>query len=71
MHGIAGGPERMSILLEAAAVSFLIPSSHQIIDKLERNGLRPVLVVAMAVLAAFCVLEVGKGVPAEFIYFRF
>jgi hypothetical protein len=32
---------------------------------------RPIVVVPMAMLAAYCVLEVGKGAPAEFIYFRF
>jgi D-alanyl-lipoteichoic acid acyltransferase DltB (MBOAT superfamily) len=71
VHGVAGSPERLSILLEAAAACLLIPSSHEIPALLERNGLRPAMAVAMALVAAFCVLEVGKGVPAEFIYFRF
>jgi hypothetical protein len=38
---------------------------------MKRIGPRPVVVVLTALLAAFCVLEVGKGAPAEFIYFRF
>jgi len=32
---------------------------------------RPIIIVPIAMLAAYCVLEVGKGAPAEFIYFRF
>jgi D-alanyl-lipoteichoic acid acyltransferase DltB (MBOAT superfamily) len=71
MDGVAGSPERLSILIEAAAACLLIPSSHEILGLVERHGLRPAVTLAMALLAAFCVLEVGKGVPAEFIYFRF
>jgi hypothetical protein len=32
---------------------------------------RLLITVPIAMLAAYCVLEVGKGAPAEFIYFRF
>jgi hypothetical protein len=30
-----------------------------------------VVAVVTALLAAFCVLEVGKGAPVNFIYFQF
>jgi D-alanyl-lipoteichoic acid acyltransferase DltB (MBOAT superfamily) len=67
-----GGPfGRTDILLEAVPPCLLIPSSHEIIELLKLYRPRPVIIVPMAMLAAYCVLEVGKGAPAEFIYFRF
>jgi D-alanyl-lipoteichoic acid acyltransferase DltB (MBOAT superfamily) len=57
--------------LEAALPCVLIPSSHEMLEIMKRLGPRPAVIVLTAMLAAFCVLEVGKGAPAEFIYFRF
>lgn len=59
------------VLLEAALPCILIPSSHEMLEIMKRVGPRPAVVVLTAMLAAFCVLQVGKGAPAEFIYFRF
>jgi alginate O-acetyltransferase complex protein AlgI len=72
LNGFAGGFDgRGDVLLEAVLPALLIPSSHEMLEIMKRTGPRPVVVVLMAMLAAFCVLEVGKGAPAEFIYFRF
>jgi D-alanyl-lipoteichoic acid acyltransferase DltB (MBOAT superfamily) len=62
MHG-----ERL--LLVAALVSALVPSAHELKDRLLTP--RPVLAVGAAILAVFCVLEVGRGAPVSFIYFQF
>jgi D-alanyl-lipoteichoic acid acyltransferase DltB (MBOAT superfamily) len=65
------GSLRSEILLEAVLPCVLIPSAHEMLEIMKRLGPRPAVVVLTAMLAAFCVLEVGKGAPAEFIYFRF
>jgi len=57
------------LLAIAAAVSALVPSSYEII--VHRPVLNPAVATAFAVLAGFCVLEVGRGPPLTFIYFRF
>jgi alginate O-acetyltransferase complex protein AlgI len=62
---------RIDILLEAALPALLIPSSHEFLELLKVYRPRPIIIVPAAMLAAYCVLEVGKGAPAEFIYFRF
>jgi alginate O-acetyltransferase complex protein AlgI len=69
--GFGGSLERADILLEAIPPCLLIPSSHEILEMLKVYRPRPIIIVPIAVLAAYCVLEVGKGAPAEFIYFRF
>ena len=61
----------MDIILEAVAPCLLIPASHEILELLKVYGPRLIIIVPIAALAAYCVLEVGKGAPAEFIYFRF
>ncbi len=75
LHGLAGGwggaMGRTDILVEAIVPGLLVPSSHDILEMLKRHPPRPVAIVPLALLAAYCVLEVGKGAPAEFIYFRF
>jgi hypothetical protein len=70
-RGFGGSLEQLGLLLQAAAACLLIPSSHEMMEQLEAKGPRPIVVVPIAILAAFCILEVGKGAPAEFIYFRF
>jgi alginate O-acetyltransferase complex protein AlgI len=71
MGGFDGSLEHRQILMEALPACVLIPSSHRILEILKINGPRLILTVPIAILAAYCVLEVGKGAPAEFIYFRF
>ncbi len=71
LGGFGGSLERRDILLEAIPACLLIPSSHEILEMLKVHRPRPAVIVPIALLAAYCVLEVGKGAPAEFIYFRF
>ena len=53
------------------AATIFSPSSHERLAIFKRHEPRVVKIVLMALLAAWCVLAVGKGAPAEFIYFRF
>ncbi len=59
------------ILLEAVLPALLIPSSREWLELCKLHPPKPIVIAFVAMLAAFCVLEVGKGAPAEFIYFRF
>jgi alginate O-acetyltransferase complex protein AlgI len=72
-NGFGGGLSKIGLLTAGATASLLIPSAHQI-----KNGLpdpTPTVAVAAALaavlLAGFCVLEVGRGPPLNFIYFQF
>jgi alginate O-acetyltransferase complex protein AlgI len=73
MNGMQGVPHDIKLLLAAAAVSVLVPSAHEMKDKLALPRLRPHPAFAgiLAVLAVYCLLEVGAGAPVNFIYFRF
>jgi D-alanyl-lipoteichoic acid acyltransferase DltB (MBOAT superfamily) len=71
LDGFAGPFKRTDIFLEAALVCLVSPSSHQILEVCKLHRPRPLVIVLLAMLAVYCVLEVGKGAPAEFIYFRF
>ena len=67
--GVAGALAEWKLLCIAALVSVAVPSAHEL---LERTFLpRPVIAAALALVAAFCVFEVGKGAPVQFIYFQF
>jgi alginate O-acetyltransferase complex protein AlgI len=59
----------IGVIAIAAAASVLIPPAHEIKDRWLRP--EPWLAVALASLAVYCFLEVGRGPPAAFIYFRF
>jgi D-alanyl-lipoteichoic acid acyltransferase DltB (MBOAT superfamily) len=68
-HGVGGAFRGLDLIVLAALVSALVPSAHEI-----KDGLRwphPAFAAVAAVLAAYCVLEVGRGPPLSFIYFRF
>jgi D-alanyl-lipoteichoic acid acyltransferase DltB (MBOAT superfamily) len=69
LHGSGGTFGEPGLIVVAALVSALVPSAHEIKDR--AHWPRPAFAAAAAVLAAFCVLEVGKGPPLSFIYFRF
>jgi alginate O-acetyltransferase complex protein AlgI len=69
--GWGGAEGRMDVILEGALPALLIPSSHEWLEMFKLYSPRPVFVMLTAMLAAYCVLLVGKGAPAEFIYFRF
>ena len=67
--GRSGSLHNVGLLMVAAAISALLPSAYEIIER--RPILNPAVATAFAVLAGFCVLEVGRGPPFAFIYFRF
>ena len=68
LHGFAGSLKGIGVLPSGGA-SVLIPPAHEIKDRWLRP--EPWLAVALASLAVYCFLEVGRGPPAAFIYFRF
>jgi alginate O-acetyltransferase complex protein AlgI len=68
-NGFAGSLQASFLLAVAAIMSGLVPSAHEIKDWEIRP--HPAFAAAAAALAAFCVLEVGRGAPVNFIYFQF
>ncbi len=69
LAGVGGVLQEKALLLAAALVSALVPSAHELKDRMLTP--RPALALGAAVLAVFCVLEVGRGAPVNFIYFQF
>jgi D-alanyl-lipoteichoic acid acyltransferase DltB (MBOAT superfamily) len=69
MHGFGGALGEAKLIAIAALASAAIPSAHEMKDQLLRP--MPVLAIVSALVAAFCVFEVGKGAPVNFIYFQF
>ena len=67
--GLGGRLESPTLLLIAAIVSMLVPSTHEI--RSMRPMPWPAIAVGAAVLSGFCLLEVGNGPPLNFIYFQF
>jgi len=67
--GAGGALHEIKLLLLAALASALIPSAHEIINGLKNP--RPMVSVAGALLAVYCLLEVGTKAPVSFIYFQF
>jgi alginate O-acetyltransferase complex protein AlgI len=67
--GLHGELQGLKYLLAGSLVAVLVPSAHELKDQVLRP--RPMLAAAAATLAAFCVLQVGQGAPASFIYFQF
>jgi alginate O-acetyltransferase complex protein AlgI len=69
LNGAGGEFRGAGLIAVSALVSALVPSGHEI-----KDGFRwphPALAGAAALLAVYCVLEVGRGPPLSFIYFRF
>jgi alginate O-acetyltransferase complex protein AlgI len=69
LHGMSGRLDKVDLLVFAALASTLLPSAHELKDKLQKPPLA--LAWALGALAAYCVLEVGRGPPLNFIYFQF
>jgi len=67
LNGAGGEFRGVQLFVVSALVSALVPSAHEIKDRL--TWPHPAFAAATAVLAAYCVL--GRGPPLTFIYFRF
>jgi D-alanyl-lipoteichoic acid acyltransferase DltB (MBOAT superfamily) len=69
LNGFGGSFDQMPLFVAGVLLSALLPSAHAIKDR----WLRPnrVIAILMGVLAAWCILKVGKGAPLNFIYFQF
>jgi alginate O-acetyltransferase complex protein AlgI len=72
-NGFGGAWRNAGLLVLGALASALIPSAHEIKDRLFAPTPRLAwgAAAALALLAGFCVLEVGGGPPLNFIYFQF
>jgi D-alanyl-lipoteichoic acid acyltransferase DltB (MBOAT superfamily) len=57
------------LIAVAAIASVALPSAHELKDRLVAP--KPLAAAATAILTAICVVEVGTGAPAVFIYFQF
>jgi D-alanyl-lipoteichoic acid acyltransferase DltB (MBOAT superfamily) len=66
----AAVPSGLRSLIAAMFCAFVLPASHEIVNRLTERP-RASVAVAAAIVAAFCVLEVGSGAPVNFIYFQF
>ncbi len=67
--GVGGAIQDPGLIVVGGLVSVLVPSAYEI--KNMRPLPWPAIAVGAAVLAGFCVLEVGNGPPLNFIYFQF
>jgi len=67
--GFGGALKNPGLIVIAALISVLVPSAHEI--KNMRPMPWPAIAIGAAILAGFCVLEVGNGPPLNFIYFQF
>jgi D-alanyl-lipoteichoic acid acyltransferase DltB (MBOAT superfamily) len=67
-HGF-GRLQEVGLLAAGALASTLLPSAHELKDKLLKP--RPAIAFTLGALAAYCLLEAGKGPPLNFIYFQF
>ena len=69
LNGFAGSLKGVGLIAIGTTISIFVPPAHEIKDRWLRP--EPWLAVALASLAVYCFLEVGRGPPAAFIYFRF
>jgi alginate O-acetyltransferase complex protein AlgI len=67
--GFGGALQDVPHLAAAALAAALIPSAHEIKDRLLRPY--PALAAFGGAVAVYCLLEVGQGAPVNFIYFQF
>ena len=69
LNGFGGRFDQIGLIAVGILVSALVPSAHAIKDRWLRPN--PAIAVAMGLIAAWCILKVGKGAPLNFIYFQF
>ena len=63
-------PNGRNLLIAAFLCATALPPSHEIVSHLTKRP-RAIVACVTAVIAAFCVFELGKGAPVNFIYFQF
>jgi alginate O-acetyltransferase complex protein AlgI len=68
-EGFGGTVQNPGLIAVAALVSVVVPSAHEIRNMHPMPW--PAIAIGAAVLAGFCVLEVGNGPPLNFVYFQF
>ena len=69
LRGLGGGIAHGQLLAVAAVASVALPSAHELNDKFLKP--RPAVFAGLGLLAAYCILEAGKGTPLNFIYYQF
>jgi alginate O-acetyltransferase complex protein AlgI len=67
--GLEGAIDKPALLTTAAIVSVIRPTSYEFV--MQRLQPRPLFAVLASLVAVFVILEVGKGQPKTFIYFKF
>ena len=68
-NGFSGRIQGRTLLLCAAAVSLLLPSSHQLIERWLKP--LPAVAIPLSVAFAFMMLRINTDTPVTFIYFQF
>jgi D-alanyl-lipoteichoic acid acyltransferase DltB (MBOAT superfamily) len=68
-NGFEGRIRHRTLLVVAAAVSLLLPSSHELIERWLRP--LPAIAVPLAATFAFMMLRINTDTPVAFIYFQF
>ena len=68
-NGLGGALAQPRLMVVAAFAAALIPSAYEIKDKLTVP--HPAWAAGAAAVAVYCILEVGRGAPVNFIYFQF
>jgi alginate O-acetyltransferase complex protein AlgI len=69
LSGIGGKLQDIPLLAIAAAVSVLVPSAHEIKERVLKP--QPIVAAIAAVVALICIFRVGKEELIPFIYFQF
>ena len=68
-NGLDGRIQGRTLLLCAAAVSLLLPSSHQLIERHLKP--LPAIAIPLSITFAFMMLRINTDAPVTFIYFQF
>jgi D-alanyl-lipoteichoic acid acyltransferase DltB (MBOAT superfamily) len=69
LNGYGGTFDQATTIVAGILIAALVPSAHDIKDGFLKP--MPGAAVAFGLLAAWCVLKVGKGAPLNFVYFQF
>jgi D-alanyl-lipoteichoic acid acyltransferase DltB (MBOAT superfamily) len=69
LNGLGGRFEQIPLILAGILLAALLPSAHEMKDRWLKPA--PAVAIAFGLLAAWCILKVGKGAPLNFIYSRF